>query len=195
MQPLTRTQKRQKETKERIFRSAMELFQAKGFEDTTVSEITERADIGKGTFFLYFPSKEAILRLPGEILMEEMRQIAQRGLSDPSLPVRDVIRSVLIQPLRWHEANREIALHMSKVAYVYQTDAPSNKGNLLELMAMLVASGQERGEFDRNLAPSDAAIPLAATYFMVVFLWVRQEERSLASLMEGTLGPLLRGLR
>jgi len=37
------------------------LVPGKRYEETTVEEITERADVAKGTFFNYFPSKEALL--------------------------------------------------------------------------------------------------------------------------------------
>ena len=52
------------ETRERLFRAALDLFARKGFTETTVEDITEAADVGKGTFFNYFPSKEAAIVWP-----------------------------------------------------------------------------------------------------------------------------------
>src|SRR6267143_339717 len=60
--PVTsRRERRSAETRERLFRSALQLFVQKGFAETTVEDITEAADVGKGTFFNYFPSKDHIL--------------------------------------------------------------------------------------------------------------------------------------
>src|SRR5437899_3870437 len=56
-----RRERRRTETRERIFRAAMQLFAQHGFFSTTVEDITEAADVGKGTFFNYFPSKEHVL--------------------------------------------------------------------------------------------------------------------------------------
>ena len=56
-----RRQRRSAETRERLFRAALRLFAEKGFAETTVEDITNAADVGKGTFFNYFPSKEHIL--------------------------------------------------------------------------------------------------------------------------------------
>ena len=56
-----RRQRRSTETRERLFRAALRLFAEKGFAETTVEDITNAADVGKGTFFNYFPSKEHIL--------------------------------------------------------------------------------------------------------------------------------------
>lgn len=43
-----------------IFNAAMELFRSKGFKDTNVSDIAELAEIGVGTFYNYYPSKEKL---------------------------------------------------------------------------------------------------------------------------------------
>lgn len=41
--------------------AATELFRQKGFTETTIDEIADRADVAQRTFFRYFPSKEAVL--------------------------------------------------------------------------------------------------------------------------------------
>src|SRR5579859_3717396 len=62
-----RRERRSAETRERLFRAALDLFARKGFTETTVEDITEAADVGKGTFFNYFPSKDHILLAFGEM--------------------------------------------------------------------------------------------------------------------------------
>ena len=57
---LTRRERKKEETKERIFKAALALFKQRGVEATTIEEICEKADVGKGTFFNYFPRKEAV---------------------------------------------------------------------------------------------------------------------------------------
>src|SRR6202040_3879201 len=56
-----RRQRRSAEIRERLFRAALALFAKNGFAETTVEDITNAADVGKGTFFNYFPSKDHIL--------------------------------------------------------------------------------------------------------------------------------------
>ncbi len=56
-----RRERRCAETRERIINAALELFSERGVAATTVEDITNAADVGKGTFFNYFPSKEHIL--------------------------------------------------------------------------------------------------------------------------------------
>src|SRR5437763_10392539 len=56
-----RRQRRSAEIRERLFRAALAQFGKKGFAETTIEDITEAADLGKGTFFNYFPSKDHLL--------------------------------------------------------------------------------------------------------------------------------------
>src|ERR1700676_1961070 len=59
--PPDRRQRRSAELRTRLFRAALDLFAKKGFAETTVEDITSAADVGKGTFFNYFPSKDHLL--------------------------------------------------------------------------------------------------------------------------------------
>ena len=67
-----RRQRRSAEIRERLFRAALNLFAQKGFLETTVEDITEAADVGKGTFFNYFPSKDHILLAFGEMQLSKL---------------------------------------------------------------------------------------------------------------------------
>lgn len=52
-------ERRQRE--EAILASALRAFGEKGIRDTTIDDIAAGAELGKGTLYYYFPSKEAIL--------------------------------------------------------------------------------------------------------------------------------------
>src|SRR5229473_1174286 len=68
----SRRQRRSAEIRERLFGAALQLFAQKGFAETTVEDITEAADVGKGTFFNYFPSKDHILLAFGEMQLGKL---------------------------------------------------------------------------------------------------------------------------
>jgi len=53
--------------REQLLAAAREVLAENGYERTTVSSIATRANVAQGTFYLYFPSKEA---LPGALAME-----------------------------------------------------------------------------------------------------------------------------
>jgi AcrR family transcriptional regulator len=56
----SRRERKKEETKDRIFKAAFALFKRQGVEATTIDEICAKADVAKGTFFNYFPPKEAV---------------------------------------------------------------------------------------------------------------------------------------
>src|SRR5437868_13677959 len=85
-----RRQRRSAETRERLFRAALKLFAEKGFTETTVEDITNAADVGKGTFFNYFPSKEHILIAFSEMQLGKLQgavdNLRQNKEPMPSFP-------------------------------------------------------------------------------------------------------------
>ncbi len=54
-------ERKKADRRQRIFDSAMHLFQERGFQATTFSDIACAADVSRGTVFNYFPYKEALL--------------------------------------------------------------------------------------------------------------------------------------
>ncbi|MGE5181381.1 MAG: TetR/AcrR family transcriptional regulator, partial [Acidobacteriota bacterium] len=49
------------DTRRRLFGSAVHLFSTKGYAATTVDAIAKRAGVAKGTFFLHFATKDAVV--------------------------------------------------------------------------------------------------------------------------------------
>src|SRR5246127_2706617 len=74
-----RRERRRLETRERLYRAALELFGERGFLETTVEDITEAADVGKGTFFNYFPTKEHVLATYGEERLAAIEQALEKA--------------------------------------------------------------------------------------------------------------------
>jgi AcrR family transcriptional regulator len=62
--PEGRRERKRRQTRERIEQAAMALFLERGFDATTIEDITEAADVSKRSFFDYFPSKEDVVAPP-----------------------------------------------------------------------------------------------------------------------------------
>jgi TetR/AcrR family transcriptional regulator, cholesterol catabolism regulator len=76
----TAREQRADETRSRIFASAAELFTSSGYHATTVDRIVERAQVAKGTFFVHFKSKAAVVAELVRIQTSAARRARARAL-------------------------------------------------------------------------------------------------------------------
>jgi AcrR family transcriptional regulator len=65
---LSRQDRRTRATRRRLLKAARELFAEKGMDLTTIDDITQRADLAKGTFYYHFSDKN-------EVIEELIRQV------------------------------------------------------------------------------------------------------------------------
>jgi len=83
-----RRERKRRQTRERIEQAAMTLFLQRGFEATTVEDITEAADVSKRSFFDYFPSKEEVVFAWQDSFADRlMAAIAARPAEEPLVAV------------------------------------------------------------------------------------------------------------
>src|SRR5262252_10649046 len=71
-------ERKKQQTRETIERVALELFAERGYDETTLAEIAEAADVSPRTIFSYFTSKEDILFCMESGYIEEVREALQR---------------------------------------------------------------------------------------------------------------------
>lgn len=76
--------------REDLLSAAREVLSQNGYERTTVSSIATRANVAQGTFYLYFPSKEA---LPGALAHQFSETLAE-GTRDAVASATDVDSAV-----------------------------------------------------------------------------------------------------
>ena len=63
--------RRKRETREKLIQAALRLMAREGVEGVSITEITEAADVGFGTFYNYFESKEAIYKAVVDSVFED----------------------------------------------------------------------------------------------------------------------------
>ncbi|MER6812104.1 TetR/AcrR family transcriptional regulator [Spirillospora sp. NPDC000708] len=65
--------------------AALRVFAERGVADATISDITTRADVAKGTFYLYFPTKEQVVAALWERYVAGYLELAEDILEDRTL--------------------------------------------------------------------------------------------------------------
>lgn len=90
--------RRKRETRMRLLQAAFELMAERGSEGVAISEITERADVGFGSFYNHFDSKEAIFAALVDGVFEAFGAALDRiaeGVSDPAEVLAASVRYTL----------------------------------------------------------------------------------------------------
>lgn len=156
----SRRARKKDRTRAEIFRSAMDLFAARGFDAVTVEQICAAADVARGTFFLHFPSKAALLvEWNGELAGE----LAGR-LRDPRDSALFQYRT-LVELLGEHWRRRPDATRalLAELLGARGSGGEPPERDLRALVESVVRRGQERGEFRRNVSPRVASAAFLAT--------------------------------
>jgi AcrR family transcriptional regulator len=191
-----RRQRRAFETRLRLFRCALQLFAERGFPCVTVEDITEAADVGKGTFFNYFESKDHVLGVMAEIQLGKVREaIANTGQG--KLAIHSVLRR-LLQGLA-EEPGRSPDLARALISSFLASEAVRNiiERNMREgrmMIAEVVVAGQLRGEINPCLDKEMVALHFLQAYAGTVLFWSLHGEPALKGWIEDSFQHFWRAI-
>lgn len=86
------------------------LFSERGYDQVTVADICVAADIGRRTFFHYFPTKEDLLGSPAQEMTARLTAVL--GQAPPAASDNEVLRAALADLARYALAHRaELSLY------------------------------------------------------------------------------------
>jgi AcrR family transcriptional regulator len=181
-----RRERRRAEIRDRLFQAALQLFADRGFLETTVADITEAADVGKGTFFNYFPTKEHVLATFGEerVAMIERAYKAAR-LSDE--PVLGAIHELLTSLADAYSGNAALL----RAIYAAHASCPDVRAELQkrmhrgrQLMTRMFQLAQERDEIGRDVPAAELARLTQLVFMGVMLSWAMNPDSSLQKTTE-----------
>ncbi len=191
-----RRQRRSAEIRERLFHAALTLFAEKGFAETTVEDITNAADVGKGTFFNYFPSKDHILLAFGEMQLGKLQEainIARRT----NEPMPQFLRALGARMTQEPTRNPAIirALLQAYLSTTPVREAMIDLQNRVHaLHTQMIQLGQERGEIRSDLPAADIAYVFRQTIFGTLLIWSLYGDATLHARIESAFNVLWSGL-
>lgn len=85
MSPPSRHERRRLQTRQLLIQTTLQLVLEKGYDAVSIQDITDKADLGRGTFYIHFEDKEEVLWSMFQDLFQEMEQKAHQQL-DRTLP-------------------------------------------------------------------------------------------------------------
>jgi AcrR family transcriptional regulator len=184
------------ERRERLYEAALTLFRTQGYETTTVDQITRRAGLAKGTFFNYFPTKDAVLRYMGTREIGRLGGTvlsAGNGASSPLAKLKRLMSTLAVSL----ENDRDlVCLVFRKGISVADLLAGDAGGFSLQPMAsLLLRQAQRAGEVNPELDPDMLASALDALYLQQLVRWCESERPyPLAERLTGIVDLLLLGI-
>ncbi len=197
-QVLSRRERKKLETRQGLLEAALVLFREKGYDETTVEEITEQADVAKGTFFNYFPSKEALL---GELAVWQIEQLRAALDVSRGAPEGPVARIKLLMRLVHEQFTDDV--HLVRRAFATRLSTPPPpphraKHQLFGLLSDLVREAQACGEIRSDVEADLVSDLLHMSYFRRMVACrsdggqppsADQFEQIIDLLMDGLAGP------
>lgn len=160
------------ETRERIFRAAIELFAVRGISQVTVEQITDHADVGKGTFFNYFLNKEAVLNYFGGNQVERLQEAFGRGeiQGTPRERLEQLLDLLACHPSWTKELARGLFIASLSHAHTNQLDERS-VWHIHGIVAEIIREGQECGDFRTDISAPEAAHVVFGQHFLALLNW------------------------
>lgn len=170
-------------TRERLIAAAREVFEERGFLDTRVAHIARHAKVAYGSFYTYFPSKEAVFLEVADRLFEDMTRHsftpgpdsapADPAATEPAARVRRANRA-------YYEAYRRNAKMMAIIEQVstfneeFQEMRRKHRAESVRRSARAIERWQRAGLVDPDLDPEMTARALAAMVDHSLYLWLVQ---------------------
>ena len=181
-----RRQRRRLETRERIFRAALQLFAERGYLETTVEDITEAADVGKGTFFNYFPTKEHVLEQYGEERVEAVER-ALAAVQAQKCSVLTALKELATDLAGRSSESPELlravfAANLTSAAVIIELRKRIDRAR--RLLTEIIVLGQQSGEIRDNLSASEMARLIRLIFMGVTFAWSVHPDSSLRKTAE-----------
>ncbi len=164
-------------TREKLITAAREVFEERGFLDTRVAHIARHARVAYGSFYTYFPSKEAIFLEVADRLFADMtghRVIPPPGPS-PTARIRSANRA-------YYEAYLRNARMMAIIEQVstfndeFKELRRKHRAASITRSTRAIERWQREGLVDTSLDAEMTARALAAMVDHSLYLWLVQGE-------------------
>lgn len=159
-------------TLRKILNGAREEFGDRGFSDSTIVGITQRAGVALGTFYTYFDSKEELFQALVRDMSAQVRDTAAPAFSEYPNAL-DAARKGLELFLRFAREHRDVYRIIDEAEFVdpaayrehYETTAMRIAGRLV--------AARDKGEIAADLSDQDLEIIAWASMGANVFLGLR----------------------
>jgi len=188
------------ERRRKILGAAKHVFADAGYHGASIHMIIERAQIARGTFYLYFESKAAVFNSILDVAMTDLRARLKRiEVSDPSAPAPQVqLREQMIATLEYVVTDRPLAILLLSAGHTPDAEAAERLelffGEVRDLLERALETGMEIG-LVRKLRPRLVAAAMLGMIRGVIERMVHETDApTVDEVVDEMLMVALRGL-
>ena len=196
---VSRRDQNKRDKLERIQNAAITLFAKQGFDQTTMREIADHAEVGLGTIFLYAADKNELLFL---VFNNHIRRCFADGftISQPTARFMDDALQMFSSIFALFESDLQLSRCFLRALMFYQGELRAEYFALtiksFAFLAERIKRAQLEGEIDPKLDPVLASRAIFSMYQAVLGSWLSSFEASDPNLLlRQNLEVLMNGLR
>ena len=163
---MARTVKEPEVRREELLAVATRLFIDRGYERTSIERITTEADVAKGTFYLYFESKQDLLAQIVEAYGDELLKQLVVELASEKGDAVAMLRRFFTFSAQFEASRGDMTLEIGRALYRVENLAlrvgilDSAFTHSLPILTDIVQQGMDQGVFDVSDAAATASILL-----------------------------------
>lgn len=178
-------ERKKQRTRQALRQAALELFQERGFEATTIADITAAADVAPRTFFSYFQTKEDVVLDEGPQRFDQLQQtLRQRPPGEPLLAAfRRAALQIAADMQTQSDQQRALARIVGSTPAI-QARISERMGQWEEQLAAMIAE-------ERNVPPNDLDSHVVAAALVSVLRSVQRVAVAAAAEMQLDLPALM----
>lgn len=191
LEDLSRQDRRRATTRNKLLQAAKRLLATKGFHATKITDIAAAADVGTGTFYLHFPTKDALFA----DLVRETAFAAKEEMDAAKAPHSDSRERVRVGMETFF---RFAAAHRDVFKILFGHSAQFNE-LLREVHRLFIAdleedfaAGVQAGTF-RDLPPDFAAQAIVGMLTQLTSWWIDHQDISIDDITSMTHRMLTQG--
>jgi AcrR family transcriptional regulator len=169
------------EQRRRVLETAALLFSERGFDDVTMAEIAEAADVARATVFNYFGSKHALIEAITDGVLDFYREMLDRALADETTPTPALLRGLCDEMAKGIEAHRRlhrgVFREIARIQLGIDTGAVAQRANeqVAARVLQLMERGQQRGDLTSDLPPDALASAFHSLTDGTITNWLYQD--------------------
>lgn len=192
------SRRKQKNTRSKIANAAWKLFYEQGYEDTTIEEIVEESGTSKGSFYHYFPGKDALLGALSDLFDEKYRELMES--MDPEMNSYDKL--IYLNQELFAMIENSISMELlarllsSQLLVKGERTLMDHSRYYFKVLLQIIKEGQQRGQITDRMSAAEISKIYAMCERSLMYDWcICSGSYSLRNYSAEMMPMFLQGLR